>query len=404
MNLKFRTRLNLSFAALILLLLFLMIGTEMWKQAYFNDSENVRELVETFDVTPDQVESIMQDIQQFDEAKIFRTLHIVEMVLVIIVIFISIIISRGLTKPLSELSRGARQFGEGNLNYRINLRGNDEFGDLGQSFNIMAISLQEHMLELQRETSEREKLESEYRVAFEMQQALLPEHPPEVPGLDLAGWSQPSKEVCGDFYDFLDMGEGKIGIALGDATGKGVPAALLTTQCSSVLRTIANKIHEPDQLLFHTNNEFYKRASITHRFVTLFLLVIDMNKGKAYYATAGHPAPLVVNSQSGDSKWLGDSVGFPLGIVHQSTFSVCEYTLNPGDTIVVFSDGLTDARNHQDELYNDENIEQGVKGYATACSSEVLSGIRKDVDSYMNGKEATDDMTIVVAKYTGKPA
>jgi phosphoserine phosphatase RsbU/P len=405
MALKFRTRLNISFAILIFLVAIIMFGTHVGMLAFLSNPDNIREFVATFDVTPEQADSIRINIEENTKRfEMFRNLHILGSVLVMFIIFFSMLMSRGLTKPLSELSRGARQLGEGNLNYRFNLRGNDEFSELAQSFNIMAISLQEHMHELQRETSDREKLESEFRIAYEMQQALLPEHPPEVPGLDLAGWSQPSKEVGGDFYDFLDMGEDKIGIALGDATGKGVPAALLTTQCSSVLRTIANKFHEPDQLLFHTNNEFYDRVSATHRFVTLFLLVIDMKTGKAQYATAGHPAPLLINSKSGESKWLGDAVGFPLGIVHKSTFTVCEYQLTPGDTIVIYSDGLTDARNNSEVLYNDENLEMSVKKHAAACSSEVLSGMRKDVVAYMEGNEATDDMTIVVAKYTGKPA
>lgn len=402
MALRFRTRMNLSFAALLLFVVVVMFTTQMKLLAYYNDTPKVQALVESFDLEPAQVESIMLKVQEHSvELELFRTLHIIGTILVIFAVVIIMIMSRGLTKPLTELSRGARQFGEGNLNYRIHLRGHDEFGDLAQSFNLMAISLQEHMHELEREASEREKLESGFRIAYDMQQSLLPKHAPEVPGLDVAGWSQPSKEVGGDFYDFLDMGEGRIGIALGDATGKGVPAALLTTQCSSVLRTISNNIHEPGKLLYHTNNEFYKRVSATHRFVTLFLLVIDMNTGKASYATAGHPAPLLVNSESGELRWLGDSVGFPLGIVRKSTFTVCEFQLTPGDTIVIYSDGLTDARNHDEELYNDEHIERSVKGCVSASSSDVLAGIRNDVETYMDGKVATDDMTIVVAKYTG---
>lgn len=365
----------------------------------------MRQMCESLDMTPAQIEMIMSGVEEYsNEVELFQYLHIIGMILVVFTIIVSMMLSRGLTKPLSELSRGARQFGEGNLNFRINLRRNDEFSDLAMSFNMMAISLQEHMLELQRETSEREKLESEFRIAHDMQQALLPDQAPDVPGLDLAGWSQPSKEVGGDFYDFLDFGDGRIGVALGDATGKGVPAALLTTQCSSVLRTISNIIHEPGKLLFHTNNEFYKQVSATHRFVTLFLLVIDMKTGLAQYVTAGHPPPLLVNSDSGESRWLDESLGFPLGIVQDSTFTVCEYQLTPGDTIVIFSDGLTDARNHDEELYNDENIEVSVKGCVAGSSSDVLSGIRADVDAYMNGKEATDDMTIVVVKYSGVSA
>lgn len=316
-------------------------------------------------------------------------------------LLVCVFVSRGLTKPLLELSRGAQAFGEGNLNYRMKLKRKDEFNELAQSFNVMAISIQEYMHELERETGKRERLESEFRIASEMQQALLPDAPPEVPSLKLIGWSQPSKEVGGDFYDFLELGDNKIGLVLGDATGKGVPAALLTTQCASALRTLSNEFHDPAELLYRTNNEFHKRVGATHRFVTLFLLVIDTQTGIARYTSAGHPAPLLVRAETGKSEWLVESSGFPLGIVNQATYEVHDVALRPGDTIYIFSDGLTDARNHEDTLYGESNIQQSVESTAQASVDDILRNTRKDVEKYMNGKESTDDMTVIVMKYVG---
>lgn len=316
-------------------------------------------------------------------------------------LLVYVFVSRGLTKPLLELSRGAQAFGEGNLNYRMKLKRKDEFNELAQSFNVMAISIQEYMHELERETGKRERLESEFRIASEMQQALLPDAPPEVPSLSLIGWSQPSKEVGGDFFDYLDMGDHKIGLVLGDATGKGVPAALLTTQCASALRTLSNEFHDPAELLYRTNNEFHKRVGATHRFVTLFLLVIDTDTGIARYASAGHPAPVLVRAETGKSEWLVESPGFPLGIVNQARYEENDVALKPGDTIYIFSDGLTDARNHDEVLYGEENVRRSVESAAGAPVEEILQKTRKDVDRYMNGTESTDDMTVIVMKYTG---
>src|SRR5262249_5668984 len=159
-----------------------------------------------------------------------------------------------------------------------------EFSDLAQSFNTMAISIQEYVHELRQETSRRERLESEFRIAADLQQTLLPEAPPMIEGIELTGWSQASKDVGGGFYDYFELPNGKIGIVLGDATGKGLGAALLSTQCSSILRTLAGQNLPPAELLAQTNNEFFKRIGSTHRFVTLFLLVLDPETGMATYA------------------------------------------------------------------------------------------------------------------------
>lgn len=328
---------------------------------------------------------------------------IIGSILFFIALIVCVVVSRGLTKPLLELSRGAKEFGDGNLNYRMKLRRKDEFNDLAQSFNIMSISIQEYMHELERETGKRERLESEFRIASEMQQALLPEAPPKVPGLDIVGWSQPSREVGGDFYDFLELSPGVIGLVLGDATGKGVQAALLTTQCASALRTLSSQFAEPSELLFHTNREFHKRVGTTHRFVTLFLMVIDTNTGIARYASAGHPTPLLINKETGASRWLDEASGFPLGIMPEAHYEARELQLTPGDTILIFSDGLTDARNHDDILYGETRIQTCVEALDVVTVDAVLNKTRSEVERYMNGKEATDDMTIVVTKFTELP-
>jgi sigma-B regulation protein RsbU (phosphoserine phosphatase) len=329
-------------------------------------------------------------------------LTIIGTILFFVALIVCLLVSRGLTKPLMELSRGAKEFGEGNLNYRMKLRRKDEFSNLAQSFNIMAISIQEYMHELERETGKRERLESEFRIASEMQRALLPEAPPIVPGLDIVGWSRPSKEVGGDFYDFLELAPGKIGLVLGDATGKGVPAALLTTQCASALRTLSGQFSDPSELLERTNREFHKRVGATHRFVTLFLMVIDVEKGIARYASAGHPTPLLINSTTGTSRWLEEASGFPLGIVAEAQYDSHEFQLTAGDTVLIFSDGLTDARNHDDVLYGEAHIQTSVESLKEVTVNSVLERTRSDVERYMNGKEAADDMTIVVTKFTGK--
>jgi len=323
-------------------------------------------------------------------------LAVVGAVMFMFAVITSIFLSRGLSKPLIELARGAREFGAGNLNYRLRMSRRDEFNDLAQSFNTMAISIQEYVHELSQESARRERLESEFRIAAEMQQTLLPERPPDVPGITLTGWSQASKEVGGDFYDYFELPDGRVAIVLGDATGKGLSAALLSTQCSSILRTIASENLPPAKLLSRTNTEFYKRIGSTHRFVTLFLLIVDARAGTALYSSAGHPPALLLQDHGRRTQWLECEAGYPLGIVEDASFSTGTVKLAPGDTIVVYSDGLTDAQNGASELFGEERLESAVRGLGDKSTEDVLEALRAETSQHMNGREPIDDMTAVI--------
>ena len=314
-------------------------------------------------------------------------------------LIVSVFLSRGLSKPLIELSKGAREFGAGNFNFRLRMKRKDEFNDLAQSFNTMAISIQEYVHELEQETSRRERLESEFRIAADLQRTLLPEAPPRIEGLTLIGWSQPSKDVGGDFYDFIEMPDGRVAVVLGDATGKGLSAALLSTECSSILRTLADQTTSPSELLYRTNNEFFKRIGATHRFVTLFLMIIDTRRGTATYASAGHPPPLLVNPGEDTGRWLESEAGYPLGIVNEATFSETEIVLEARDTILIYSDGLTDAQNRANEMYGEDRIEKILHATAGEPGEELLRDLRADAEKHMDGKDPIDDMTIVVVRF-----
>ncbi len=329
----------------------------------------------------------------------FGVLAVVGTGILVLALITSIFLSRGLSKPLIELARGAREFGSGNFNYRLRMKRKDEFSDLAQSFNTMAISIQEYVHELQQETSRRERLESEFRIAADLQQTLLPEAAPRVEGVELLGWSQPSKDVGGDFFDYFELPNGRIGIVLGDATGKGLGAALLSTQCSSILRTLAAQDLPPAELLSLTNNEFYKRVGSTHKFVTLFILTLDPETGMATYASAGHPPAFLTNPESKASRWLESEAGYPLGIVKDATFSEVTVRLDPRDTIVIYSDGVTDAQDPSRQLFGEKRLEDAVKRYASLPPQELLDGLRSATTHHMYGKDPIDDMTVVIVRF-----
>ena len=180
--------------------------------------------------------------------------------MVLLGVAMSSFLCRGLYKPIAALTDGVQQFAKGDFDYRIKLPGRDEIGKLGDTFNHMAESIEVHVDRLKSEMALRERLESDLRVASEVQRALLPETPPQIDGLELLATCTPAREVGGDFYDFIDMGPGCLGIVVGDASGKGLPAALLTTECSSILRTLAVAPRSPGEILYRTNRAYLPAA------------------------------------------------------------------------------------------------------------------------------------------------
>jgi len=401
MALRFRKRLTLTISVLIFLVVVAMWAAVAW--IFISDLHERHENAGNSLISGSEGSAPIDTAQQeADMQRLFNRLGVVMavgLVMVVVGVLVSLWLSRGLSKPIVQLSEGARQLGAGNLNYRLYWKRKDEFQELAQSFNIMAISLQEYMHELKQETSQRERLESEVRIAAEVQETLLPEHPPEVDGLELAGYSRPSRDVGGDFYDYFEVEPDVVCIVLGDATGKGLSAALLSSQCASILRTLANSLHDPAELLTRTNREFFNRVGPTHRFVTLFAMIIDVKRGVAKYASAGHPPPILINAHGGESRWLTNEPGYPLLFFKDSTSTEKEIAFQPGDKLVLYSDGLTDARDGAGAFFGEDRIVSCVESAAGKPPQALLKALRKNVQAHMGGREPTDDLTMVAMGY-----
>ena len=314
-------------------------------------------------------------------------------------ILVTVKMSRGFSKPLEVLGEGARRLGEGDLSRRVTLETGDEFEELAHSFNAMAGSLQEYMHELELETKRRERYESEIHIAADLQRSLLPDSAPSVPGIELRAWTRPAREVGGDFYDFVTMEDGRIGLVIGDAADKGLPAALLATECWSAFRALASGAHSPAELLQRTNHALCAQTGTSGRFVTLFFGILDVRSGDLTYAIAGHNPPLLVAGDPPQCRWLTADHGLPLGIERDCCFENVTVCLQPGSTLVLYSDGLTEAHNGQNELYGEERVQTIVAGHAGAEPPEILRIIREDVDRHMAGCDLYDDMTLLAMRY-----
>jgi len=199
---------------------------------------------------------------------------------------------------------------------------------------------------LEQERIERERIEQELQVARSIQQASLPKEVPTLEGWQISTYYQPAREVGGDFYDFFDLEEGRVGVAVGDATGKGMPAALAVSATSSMLRAVAQAFgsFSPGEVLSRVNETLVARI-LPNMFVTCFYAILDLESGRLVCANAGHDPPYL-RRRSGEAEELR-ARGMPLGLMPGMSYEEKEIELESGESVLFYSDGLVEAHDPQ---------------------------------------------------------
>jgi predicted ester cyclase len=200
---------------------------------------------------------------------------------------------------------------------------------------------------LAQETRERERLEQELEVARRIQQASLPKEMPQLVDWQITPYYQPAREVGGDFYDFLDLADGRLGVVVGDATGKGVPAALMMASTRSTLRAVAQACESPSDALRRVNDPLATDIP-SNMFVTCFYAILDPNSGTLSYANAGHDLPYLWHG--GDCEELR-ARGMPLGLMPAMSYEEKEIVLDSGEAALFYSDGLVEAHDPEGEMF-----------------------------------------------------
>src|SRR5215211_6562473 len=223
-------------------------------------------------------------------------------------------------------------------------------GKIAEQWSIGTIGSTLRQLLLEQERIERERIEQELRVARRIQQASLPKEVPQLEGWQISPYYQPAREVGGDFYDFFDLEEGRVGVVVGDATGKGVPAALVVSATSSMLRAVAQALgsSSPGEVLAQVNETLVARIP-PNMFVTCFYAILDPKSGSLSYANAGHDLPYL-HRRGGDCEELR-ARGMPLGLMPGMAYEEKEMVLDDGDSALLYSDGLVEAHDPEREMF-----------------------------------------------------
>jgi serine phosphatase RsbU (regulator of sigma subunit) len=259
--------------------------------------------------------------------------------------------------------------------------------------NVAAIRIEHARLA---EIEQNEKLmELELAQASEIQRKLLPAGPPYLEGYDLAGFNVPCRTVGGDYFDFIPYADGRVALIVGDVSGKGLPAAVLMAGLQARIQMLQQSMPEPDEAVTILNRSLAERASVG-RFVTLFYALLDPQKGLLRYANAGHNYPLIVR-EDGTIHSLSGS-GMILGIFPEVTYTAEETTMNPGDLLIVYSDGVTEASNIDDTEFGEDGLAQFALANHSQCCAELTARLVAHVRGWCGRNTFADDFTVLFAR------
>src|SRR5215211_6027030 len=254
-----------------------------------------------------------------------------------------------------------------------------------------AVELLERLVEQER--IERARIEQELQVARRIQQASLPKEVPELEGWEISPYYQPAREVGGDFYDFFELDDGRLGIVVGDATGKGVPAALVMASARSMLRAVAQASDSPGDVLGRVNDPLATDIP-PNMFVTCFYATLEPKSGRLHYANAGHDLPYLWHG--GEAEELR-ARGMPLGLMPAMSYEEKEIVLDAGDSVLFYSDGLVEAHDPRGEMFGFPRLRKLVAEHGQEGSlEEALLG---DLYSFVGeGWEQEDDITLLTLR------
>lgn len=281
-------------------------------------------------------------------------------------------------------------------------------GDLERK-NAELLAAYQQLQAAQAELIRLNRIEEELAIARRIQESFLPRQLPQPPGWELAGFSRGAQAVGGDFYDCIQLPDGRLGLVVADACGKGVTAALFVALTRSLLRAASlapaifrsSMLEHSDAILVDalqlTNDYICREHAESSMFITLFYGVLNLDTGDLAYVNAGHNPPLVLNSSTGHAHELEEGT-LPIGILADQDYAVQHSTLQPGEYLVAFSDGITEAMNVAGELFDDQRLHAVLRSYAAESAQTIVTQVIAATEAHAAGAPQADDMTLLIVQ------
>lgn len=307
-------------------------------------------------------------------------------------------------KPIKILTDGAAEIAKGNLNKKITVNTGDELEMLADTFNGMTKDLSAYMDNLAKTAAEKERIETELSVGTKIQAGMLPDGDEQFKDrndFDLAALMHPAREVGGDFYDFYLLDENHLVITVADVSDKGVPAALFMVIAKTLLKETLVYANDAQKLgeVFENANESLTQSNKANMFVTVFTGILNLHSGEFIYANAGHNPPII--KSGGECKYLEKAVNPILGAVEGLRFKTVKLVLNPGDALFLYTDGVTEARNKEQDFFGEERLIKTAEKFGNDAKADIESAY-KAVKEYVAGASQSDDITMLEVIYRGR--
>jgi sigma-B regulation protein RsbU (phosphoserine phosphatase) len=302
-----------------------------------------------------------------------------------------------LSRPLERFAGSADEIAKGNFNAMLPMiKSEDEMKTLHDSFESMQRSLVNYIDELKRTTASKERIESELRIARDIQMGMVPKLFPDRDDLNLSAKLIPAKEVGGDLYDFFIEGN-KFFFIVGDVSGKGIPASLVMAVTCRLFRTVASHFDTPAAIMTALNDTLAENNE-SNMFCTAFLGVLNLQTGVMQYCNAGHNAPVLMHKE-GKVEYMEVLPNLPLGLFGSFPYEGQECVLNEGDSLFLYTDGVTEAENVAKELYSDECLLAFLAGCHQEEPAVIVEKVYDDIERHTLGAEQSDDITMMCVNY-----
>ncbi|HBZ54097.1 MAG TPA: hypothetical protein DEO88_01720 [Syntrophobacteraceae bacterium] len=307
------------------------------------------------------------------------------------------------TRPLRKLIKKTTFISKGDFDHQVEVQSRDELGDLARAFDQMVVDLKTYVAQLAKTTAEKEAIEADLRLAHDMQQEILPKVFPPLPNADtIAIYAQmePAKEVGGDFYDFFPIDDDHMAVVVGDVSGKGVPAGLFMMRVRAMLRSSAVGSQSAAEALERINLVI-AQENPSSTFATMFYFICNIRTGAVTFCNAGHNPPVWL--KDGQATFLGPTPeagrGLPVGIMEDGSYTDGTLTLGIGESLVVYTDGVTEATSVQEEMFGEERLREVLEENILLEPKDLCQKVLSEVNDYQADAEQFDDIAILIFKY-----
>ena len=330
---------------------------------------------------------------------------VIILALMTLILWAASIYGRRIVDPLNTITERISELGESDLEFRMEdeYRTGDEVEKLAESFAALSHKTIEYMNEVVAVTAEKERIGAELSLATEIQSSMLPHIFPAFPhrkDFDIYASMDPAKEVGGDFYDYFFIDDDHLALLIADVSGKGVPAALFMMASKIILQGIAGVEHSP-KVILEKVNEILCSNNEAEMFVSVWLGILDTRTGRLTASNAGHEYP-VVRKPDGEFELLRDKHGFVLGVMDGIKQKEYELTLEKGSKIFVYTDGVPEATNSQEEMFGTDRLVDALNRDPEASPEDILKNVREAVDGFVKDAEQFDDLTMLCLEYVGQ--